>query len=178
MKTQCSVHSCTNKHKGHGYCRNHLRRFQKYGDPIGKRPPNKGYIAHGYKMISVGKIKYREHRLIVEKHIGRKLLPFPKETVHHINGNKIDNRIENLQVISQSEHSIITHRKAIIKGNKRLCIRCKQFKTFSNFYPDKDCKAGYTTHCKVCHVILNKLNYDKNQKKYHKKREMKKLLSI
>lgn len=43
-----------------------------------------------------------EHRLIVEKEIKRYLLP--SEHIHHINGNKQDNRIENLKILTNSEH--------------------------------------------------------------------------
>jgi len=44
-----------------------------------------------------------EHRLIVEKQIGRFLKP--KEHVHHINGNKTDNRVENLMAfVSNGAH--------------------------------------------------------------------------
>ena len=43
------------------------------------------------------------HRAMMEEKIGRKLNP--NEIVHHINGNKTDNRIENLQIMSKSDHA-------------------------------------------------------------------------
>lgn len=67
-------------------------------------------MANGYITILMpehpycGKKGYvREHRLIMESHIGRILLP--TEVVHHINSNKLDNRIENLMLFnSNSDH--------------------------------------------------------------------------
>jgi hypothetical protein len=46
-----------------------------------------------------------EYRYIVEQAIGRFLTD--EEQIHHINGDSSDNRLENLQIVSASEHSKI-----------------------------------------------------------------------
>lgn len=55
-----------------------------------------------YKRIRVNGKTVELHRYIMEQHLGRKLIV--NEVVHHINGDILDNRIENLQLMTDNEH--------------------------------------------------------------------------
>lgn len=45
MPNFCSVEGCNKKHKGHGYCLAHLRRYKKYGDPLGGKMVRTGFAS-------------------------------------------------------------------------------------------------------------------------------------
>lgn len=71
----------------------------------------RGYvIIRGYKLISspnhpfVNAFGYvREHRLVMEKEIGRFLQP--NEIIHHKDGNTLNNDISNLKIVTAIEHA-------------------------------------------------------------------------
>lgn len=81
------------EHERARYCSNKCRARGIFGWTESTRPSNKRYITS-----SGG----HEHRLVAEKMYGRKFGRF--EHVHHINGDRTDNRPANLVLLSASAH--------------------------------------------------------------------------
>lgn len=143
---ECSDPACNRPAKSRGFCQKHYMRWYRHG---GDEPPLKKahrspvghrYLrADGYIHVKVGPYERElEHRLVATQMIGRPLRT--DEHVHHLNGDKADNRPENLVVMTNAEHQKL-HDWHITKMRRieRVCEACgkrylvKQSKAESRF---------------------------------------------
>lgn len=95
----CSLEGCERGHKALGFCSMHYNRLKKRGEvgsPESENPPGRVWIQDGYRKTIVNGKHVLEHRLIMSQIIGRELTK--EENVHHINGIRDDNSIDNLEL--------------------------------------------------------------------------------
>lgn len=129
---QCSVDGCEGVVIANGLCSKHYERSRKHGDPLKisdryaakfeKSIDSNGYVLvpkKGHKNAVRNGCRIPEHRLVMSEFLGRPLRK--NENVHHINGDKTDNRIENLElwVVAQPKgqrpQDLVDFAKSILK---------------------------------------------------------------
>ena len=120
----CTIDDCERKVRyrtPQTLCYMHYKRFWRKGNF--EKDWYKPYVSPGgyYRIAVPGECRrVFLHRKIMEEHLNRPLTD--TEKIHHINGNKLDNRIENLVVTSQSEHMSkyhLGHAKKLHTYNKQ-----------------------------------------------------------
>lgn len=136
---ECSIPNCERALEAKGYCSVHYQRFKDnrpLNDPIPERQPDRevgdtyiGYEGYEFRVVlgeSGRKEHVREHRRVMEDFLGRSLTP--EETVHHINGVRHDNRLENLELWSSS-HPPGQRVKDKVAWAKEILERYREFDT-------------------------------------------------
>lgn len=153
-RQSCRISACLQPHYGRGYCRLHWWRWKHHGDPFAiKRTPNgegKGYVTTKRQ----GKTLQR-HRLIFERHLGRPLASH--EIVHHKDGNKRNNALENLELMTRATHAqhhtrLSPPRPRTFTDTHKMCPHCHQ-SLLHKFYA-RDRRGFPTGPCHQCRRIL------------------------
>jgi len=118
--------------------------FLKYS----KRKHN-GYFVFQPRTKKYGNTKYKEHRILMQLHMN--VILERSELVHHIDGNKLNNSIENLEVVSVSKHTSNHH-----TGSHKIG-RYNPHNKLPNIIQDKIKELAKDIQCERKRLIILKL---------------------
>ena len=97
----CHFPGCQRFYRAHGLCPGHYYQLRQGQALRPLRPVGSSHINHGYRVIWVDGRSWLEHRWVWTQAHGA--IP-PGHAVHHRNGKRTDNRLENLYLMSASAH--------------------------------------------------------------------------
>lgn len=100
MNGQCMIVGCEGGVVSNSLCNMHYRRLLRTGDlgPIERKRAlvGSGIDRKGYRVLRVAGKEYKEHRLVMERKLGRPLRD--AENVHHLDGDRLNNDPSNLEL--------------------------------------------------------------------------------
>lgn len=155
---------CGRKAWARGYCASHYQRARASGAleaaPRIRNIKGAGAInGQGYRYLTIDGVRVREHIVVAEAALGRKLPPGAQ--VHHVNMDRSDNRGANLVVCpSQAYHQILHLRTEALDASGhadwRRCAFCKQFDAPANLAFASSGKTNaspkvYHLECRAAH---------------------------
>lgn len=124
---KCPIKGCKKPKEWLGHCGKHAQRIHRYGDPDYVTPEEIRLSRLRASQPNLGKAKKTTylklngrhmHRVVFEMFLGRKLKR--NEIVHHIDGNRHNNDISNLEMMSQARHASLHHAEANNARNKNI----------------------------------------------------------
>ena len=137
----CSIPDCGKRTQARKLCAMHWSRW-RHGRPMlapVKRQAH-GWIVNGYRCISTpGGREQLEHRYVMEQHLGRPLRR--DEDVHHRNHDRLDNRIENLEVIEHRTH-VSLHQNEGGERRPAVCPECGRDFLRLSWKPKQTCSRS------------------------------------
>ena len=137
-----------------GYFVSSLGRFKNKKGVIMKdyKPHHSGYI---YLRVNIK--KYALHRLIALTFIDN---PENKPFVNHIDGNKLNNKLYNLEWVTCSENNLHAHKIGLTKGHKREIIQYDlEMNEIQKFNKIKDASIKLT----ICYSSIKAVLYKKQK---------------
>lgn len=153
----CLVDGCSTPSKAQGLCPKHYKRWGLYGDVamLKKRPNGSGCVyvnVHGYVIVQHGRHQQKLHRLVMEQALGRDLTP--NEAVHHKDGNRLNNELGNLELMTRGEHSRLHHLgipdNPLNTDTHKQCPKCKQVVARAAYRRWPSSHDGLASYCKPC----------------------------
>lgn len=136
------------------------------------------FDSKGYKNIWHDGKNKKLHRVIYAYHHGEIL---ENHDIHHIDGNKINNSIENLEMIHHNDHISQRHNRGFTYYNKckkywvaskSVNKKVKELGRFETEQEAKDCleefnRSGYIPPIKTRYNGTGSITFDKRIKKYN-----------